>query len=61
MRLNNEYQLVSILGDGYASDVWLAHSLFDPSQRFAIKLIKDDFLALQESNQDLKNEVRILQ
>ena len=41
---NNEYEILSSLGDGNTSKVYMARSLEDPSKKVAIKLLRDEFL-----------------
>ena len=42
---NNEYEILSSLGEGNTSKVYLARSLKDPSKQVALKLLREEFLA----------------
>ena len=41
---NNEYEILSSLGEGNTSKVYLARSLKDPSKQVALKLLREEFL-----------------
>ena len=41
---NNEYEILSSLGEGNTSKVYLIRSIADPSKKFALKLLREEFL-----------------
>jgi serine/threonine protein kinase len=41
---NNEYEILSSLGEGNTSKVYLARSVKDPSKQVALKLLREEFL-----------------
>ena len=41
---NNEYEILSSLGDGNTSKVYMCRSLEDPTKKVALKLLRDEFL-----------------
>lgn len=43
--LNGKYNLLSTLGEGNTSKVYLASLVDEPSMYVAIKILKDEFLA----------------
>ena len=42
---NGEYEILSSLGEGNTSKVYLCRSLADPKKRVALKLLREEFLA----------------
>ncbi len=60
--LNGKYTLLSTLGEGNTSKVYLASLVDEPSFYVAIKILKDEFLAKdKDAKQAVVNEVVILQ
>lgn len=60
--LNGTYQMLSTLGEGNTSKVYLASTVKDPKQYVAIKILREEFLAKDEdSRKAVVNEVVILQ
>jgi len=41
---NGKYHIVSSLGEGNTSKVYLVKSIEDPKKQYALKLIRDEFL-----------------
>ena len=41
---NNEYEILSSLGDGKTSKVYLCQSIKDKDQKVAMKLLREEFL-----------------
>ncbi len=59
--LNGKYEMMSSLGEGNTSKVYLAQHIDDPSQKVAVKILREDFLARdEESRQAVVNEVVVL-
>ena len=59
--LNGKYEMLSTLGEGNTSKVYLARTLDEPKHYVAVKILKDDFLARdQDSRNAVVNEVVIL-
>ena len=51
----------SSLGDGKTSRVYLCESLKDPKKKYAMKLLRDEYLAKDQRNlKTVKNEMDIL-
>jgi len=42
--LNGEYELLSLLGNGKTAMVYLAQSVKNPSEQFAVKILKRKFI-----------------
>jgi serine/threonine protein kinase len=60
--LNGKYNLLSTLGEGNTSKVYLASLVDEPTMFVAIKILKDEFLAKdKDAKQAVVNEVVILQ
>lgn len=60
--LNGKYQMLSTLGEGNTSKVYLAQTLEEPKYYVAIKILREEFLARDEdSRKAVANEVYILQ
>lgn len=47
---NNEYEILSLLGDGKTSKVYLLRSIKDPNTKIAMKLLREEFLQKSENN-----------
>jgi phosphorylase kinase gamma subunit len=59
---NSKYLMLSTLGEGNTSKVYLAQTIQEPKTYVAIKILKDEFLARdEESRKAVVNEVVILQ
>ena len=59
---NNEYEILSSLGEGNTSKVYLVRSLKDPKKQVALKLLRDEFLSRDaESIKSVEQEIQILQ
>jgi hypothetical protein len=59
--LNGKYTLLSTLGEGNTSKVYLASLVDEPSFYVAIKILKEEFLAKdKDAKQAVVNEVVIL-
>jgi serine/threonine protein kinase len=41
---NKKYEILSSLGEGNTSKVYLVRSLEDPKKQFALKLLREEFL-----------------
>jgi len=41
---NNEYEILSSLGEGNTSKVYMARNIKDPSKIVALKLLREEFL-----------------
>lgn len=41
---NDKYEIISSLGEGNTSKVYLIRSLEDPKKQFALKLLREEFL-----------------
>ena len=55
---NNEYEIVSSLGEGNTSKVYMARSLNDPKKVVALKLLREEFLQRdQDSIKSVENEI----
>lgn len=42
---NNEYEILSSLGEGNTSKVYMARKISDPKKFAALKLLKEEFLS----------------
>ena len=59
---NNEYEILSSLGEGNTSKVYMARSLKDPSNIMALKLLREEFLQRDvDSIKSVESEIQILQ
>lgn len=59
---NNTYEILSSLGEGNTSKVYMARSLTDKKNIIALKLLKEEFLQRdQESIRSVEQEIQILQ
>lgn len=59
---NNEYEILSSLGEGNTSKVYLARSLKDPTKQVALKLLREEFLQRDaDSIKSVEQEIQILQ
>jgi len=59
---NNEYEILSSLGEGNTSKVYLARSLKDPKKCVALKLLREEFLQRDaDSIKAVEQEIQILQ
>ncbi len=60
--LNGKFEMLSTLGEGNTSKVYLAQTIQEPRYYVAIKILRDEFLARDEdSRKAVANEVYILQ
>ena len=50
---NNEYEILSSLGEGNTSKVYMARKLEDPKHVVALKLLKEEFL--QRDSESIKS------
>jgi hypothetical protein len=58
---NKQYNIIKSLGEGHTSKVYLCQCIFDPSVRFAIKILKEEFLLREkDSLKSFENEINIL-
>lgn len=58
---NQEYEILSSLGEGNTSKVYLVRSLKDPKKRYALKLLREEFLQRdKESIKSVEQEIQIL-
>ena len=59
---NHEYEIISTLGDGNTSKVYLLKSIKEPEKEYALKLISNEYLTRHEDAFDsVKQEIKILQ
>ena len=59
---NGEYEILSSLGEGNTSKVYMARSLKNPKQVVALKLLREEFLQRDaDSIKAVENEIQILQ
>lgn len=59
---NKEYEILSSLGEGNTSKVYLVRSIKDPKKNFALKLLREEFLQRdKESIKSVEQEIQILQ
>merc|ERR1712110_427469 len=58
---NNEYEIMSSLGEGNTSKVYLCRSLADPKKQIALKLLREEFLNRDENSiKSVEQEIQIL-
>jgi serine/threonine protein kinase len=58
---NGEYEILSSLGEGNTSKVYLARSLKDPKKKIALKLLREEFLQRdKDSIKSVEQEIQIL-
>lgn len=59
---NGEYEILSSLGEGNTSKVYLVRSIKEPKKQFALKLLREEFLQRdQDSIKSVEQEIQILQ
>jgi len=59
---NNEYEIISSLGEGNTSKVYMVRSIADPKKMVALKLLKEEFLQREpDSIKAVETEIQILQ
>ena len=59
---NGEYEILSSLGEGNTSKVYMARSIQDPKKVVALKLLREEFLQRDvDSIKAVENEIQILQ
>lgn len=59
---NDKYDIMSSLGDGKTSKVYLVRSRENPDKKFALKLLRDEFLNKDNKNvKAVEREIQILQ
>ena len=59
---NKEYEILSSLGEGNTSKVYLCRSLADPKKQVALKLLREEFLSRdKDSVKAVEQEIQILQ
>jgi len=59
---NGEYEILSSLGEGNTSKVYMARNLADPKKIVALKLLREEFLQRDgESIKSVEQEIQILQ
>lgn len=59
--LNDRYQILSSLGDGKTSRVYLCQSLQDSRKQYAMKLLREEYLKKDQRNlKTVENEISIL-
>ena len=59
---NHEWEILSSLGEGNTSKVYLCRSLKDPKQKIALKLLREEFLQRDgDSIKSVEQEIQILQ
>ena len=59
---NGEYEILSSLGEGNTSKVYMARNISNPKQIVALKLLREEFLQRDvESIKAVENEIQILQ
>jgi serine/threonine protein kinase len=59
-RLNDDYDLIKVIGKGSTAKVWLARYVEDPSIQFAIKIMSAQYMKNKKSAAYVKKEVEIL-
>lgn len=59
-RLNDDYDLIKVIGKGSTAKVWLARYVEDPSIQFAIKIMSGQYMKNKKSAAYVKKEVEIL-
>ena len=58
---NHEYEILSSLGEGNTSKVYLCRSLKDPKKKIALKLLREEFLQRDsDSIKSVEQEIQIL-
>merc|ERR1711981_1037637 len=58
---NGEYEILSSLGEGNTSKVYLARSIKDPKKKIALKLLREEFLQRdKDSIKSVEQEIQIL-
>jgi serine/threonine protein kinase len=58
---NGEFEIISSLGEGNTSKVYLARSLIDPKQQIALKLLREEFLNRDKNSiKSVEQEIQIL-
>lgn len=56
-----EYEILSSLGEGNTSKVYLVRSIKEPKKQFALKLLREEFLQRdQDSIKSVEQEIQIL-
>ena len=59
---NGEYEILSSLGEGNTSKVYMARNISNPKQIVALKLLREEFLQRDvDSIKAVENEIQILQ
>lgn len=59
---NKEYEILSSLGEGNTSKVYLCRSIADPKKQVALKLLREEFLSRdKDSVKAVEQEIQILQ
>lgn len=59
---NGEYEILSSLGEGNTSKVYLCRSMADPKKQVALKLLREEFLQRDsDSIKSVEQEIQILQ
>merc|ERR1719326_2410624 len=59
---NHEYEILSSLGEGNTSKVYLCRSIKDPKKKVALKLLREEFLQRDgDSIKSVEQEIQILQ
>lgn len=59
---NGEYEILSSLGEGNTSKVYMARNIKNPKQVVALKLLREEFLQRDaDSIKAVENEIQILQ
>jgi len=58
---NSEYEILSSLGEGNTSKVYLCRSLKDPKKTVALKLLREEFLNRDDQSiKSVEQEIQIL-
>jgi len=58
---NGEYEILSSLGEGNTSKVYMARSIADPKKVVALKLLREEFLQRDaDSIKSVEQEIQIL-
>ena len=59
---NDQYEILSSLGEGNTSKVYLCRSIENPKEMMALKLLRDEFLSRDEKSiKAVEKEIQILQ
>ena len=59
---NQKYEILSSLGEGNTSKVYLVRSIAEPKKQFALKLLREEFLNRdKDSIKSVEQEIQILQ